>query len=225
MAKVDTSHADLGGAPGYGPVPYVADEPVFKEPWEGRAFALTLLSINRLSGQNLDAMRHALERVPPPEYTNDGYYGRWLKCAEIMLADSGVVAAGAAEARARRKLGEDVEEPPTPELHKPDYTPAGPGSLRQVEGAPKFAVGQRVRSKNLDPPGHTRLPRYARGKVGVIERIQPSALLPDTNAHFLGENAQHVYGVAIDSHELFGPGAEAFKLRIDMFEDYLEAEA
>ena len=220
---VDTSHADLGGVDGYGTVPHTESEPVFKEPWEAKAFALTLLSINRLSGANLDAMRHALERVPEPEYFNDGYYGRWLKCAEILLTDSGVIAPGAVEARARRKRGEDVEEPPEPTLNKPDYTPSGPGSLRQVDVPAKFSVGQKVRAKDMKPTGHTRLPRYTRGKAGVVERIQPAALLPDTNAHFLGENAQHTYGVAFDSTELFGPDAEPFTLRIDMFEDYLEA--
>ena len=216
--------ADLGGTQGWGSVTtYVPpDDPPFAEPWEGRAFALTLLSINRLSGQNLDAMRHALERLHPIDYLVDGYYGRWLNCAEIMLTDSGVIAPGAIDARARKLRGEDVEEPPEPELRKPDYTPAGPGSLRQIEDEPRFKVGQTVRAKDIHPVGHTRLPRYVRGRTGVIEQLQPPALLPDTNAHFEGENAQHVYGVAFESTELWGSEAEPFTLRIDMFETYLE---
>lgn len=220
------SIADMGGMQGFGPVHYVPpDDPPFHEPWEGRAFALTLLSINRLSGRNLDAMRHALERVPPAEYLHeeDGYYGRWLKCAEIMLTDSGIIAPGAVEARARRTRGEDVPDPPEPTPSKPDYTPAGPGSLRQVDDPPAFKVGQGVRARDVHPGGHTRLPRYVRGRRGVVEQIQPAALLPDTNAHFLGENAQHCYGVAFDSAELWGSEAEPFTLHIDLFESYLEA--
>lgn len=220
------SIADMGGMQGFGPVRSAPPgDPPFHEPWEGRAFALTLLSINRLSGRNLDAMRHALERIPPAEYLNeeDGYYGRWLKCAEIMLTDSGIIAPDAVEARARRLRGEDIPEPPEPAPNKPDYTPAGPGSLRQIGDPPAFKVGQTVRAKDIHPRGHTRLPRYVRGRRGAIERIQPAALLPDTNAHFEGENAQNCYGVAFDSAELWGPEAEPFTLRIDLFESYLEA--
>jgi nitrile hydratase beta subunit len=214
--------ADMGGMQGFGSVTYNADDPPFHEKWEGRAFALTLLSINRLSGQNLDAMRHALERLHPVDYLADGYYGRWLNCAELMLTDSGVIAPGAIDARARRLRGEDVSEPPEPDLNKPEYTPTGPGSLRQIDDQPRFKVGQTVRAKDIHPRGHTRLPRYVRGRTGVVERIQPAALLPDTNAHFLGENPQHVYGVGFDSTELWGDEGERFTLHIDLFETYLE---
>jgi nitrile hydratase subunit beta len=220
------SIADMGGMQGLGSVHYdpgeAASEPPFQEPWEGRAFALTLLAINRISGQNLDAMRHALDRLHPIDYLVDGYYGRWLNCSEVMLIDSGIIAPGAIDARARRLRGEDVEEPPTPEPNKPDYSAAGPGSLRQIDEEPRFKVGQTVRAKDIRPTGHTRLPRYIRGRTGVVERLEPPALLPDTHAHFLGENPQHVYNVAFDSRELWGPDAEPFTLNIDCYESYLE---
>jgi nitrile hydratase subunit beta len=178
--------------------------------------------MNRLTGQNLDAMRHALERLHPLEYLRNGYYGRWLLLSETLLTDSGVIAEGAVDARARKLRGDDVTEPADPVLGKPDYTPTGPGSLRQVDDPPRFKVGQQVRAKDIHPAGHTRLPRYVRGRVGTVERIQPSALLPDTNAHFLGENPQHCYQVAFDSNTLWGEGAEPFVLHIDLFDDYLE---
>jgi nitrile hydratase len=213
----------MGGMQGWGRVPFDPAEPAFKAGWEGRAFAISLLSMNRLTGQNLDAMRHALERLHPLEYLRNGYYGRWLLMAETLLTDSGVIAGGAVDARARRLRGDDVTEPPAPDLNKPDYTATGPGSLRPVDDPPRFKVGEQVRAKDMHPAGHTRLPRYVRGRVGTVERIQPSALLPDTNAHFLGENPQHCYGVAFDSTELWGIGAEAFVLHIDLFDSYLEA--
>ncbi|MGI8329851.1 nitrile hydratase subunit beta [Actinomadura scrupuli] len=217
--------ADMGGTQGWGPAhPPRDDEPVFEEPWQGRAFALTLLSI-WVSGRNVDAFRHAQERLDRAAYLDEGYNGRWLNAAELMLTDSAILAPGAVDARARNLRGEHVGEPPIPEPAKPDYAPAGPGSLRTVDAAPAFTTGERVRAKDMSPAGHTRLPGYIRGHTGVIEIIQPAAVLPDTNAHFLGENPQHVYSVRFDSRELWGAGAEPFALTVEMYESYLEKTA
>jgi nitrile hydratase len=212
---------DMGGMQGWGGVVIDPDEPVFHEPWEAKAFAFGALSA-RLSGTNLDAMRHAIDRQHPVDYLVDGYYGRWLGCVETLLVDSGVLAPGAVEARARTLRGEDVVEPPTPAEHKPDYAPTGPGSLRQIDVAPRFTVGQRVRAKTTANSGHTRLPRYVRGKTGTVVAIQPAQVLPDTHAHFIAENAQHVFEVRFDSTELWGEQAEPFSLSIDLYDDYLE---
>lgn len=218
------SIADLGGAPGWGAVQAPdRDEKVFAEPWEGRAFALTLLTMGRISGQNLDAFRRALGALDRTAYLDDGYYGRWLNAAELMLTESAILAPGAVDARARKLRGEDVEDVPAPaEPDKPDYAPTTAGSLREVDVPATFAVGDAVRAKDVEPTGHTRLPRYIRGHRGVIEAVQPAHLLPDTHAHFQGENAQHVYSVRFDSHELFGDDAETFALSIELYESYLE---
>ena len=212
---------DMGGMQGWGTVVIDPDEPVFAEPWEARAFALGVMSMG-VSGTNLDAFRHSLERLHPLDYLGDGYYGRWLNCAEQLCVDSGVLAPGAVEARARRLRGETVEEPADVELCKPEYERGGAGSLRTIEAAPAFAVGQRVRAKTFRKPGHTRLPAYVRGRAGVISAIRPAAVLPDSTAHFVGEDAQHVYTVEFTSSELWGDGAEASTLFIDLFESYLE---
>jgi nitrile hydratase len=218
--------ADLGGTDGWGPArPPSPDEPVFGQPWEGRAFAMTLLAMGRISGRNLDAFRHALERLNPGEYFEDGYYGRWLHAAELMLVESAILAPDAVDARMRNLSGEHVEEPAAPEPNKPDYAPTAAGSLRTVEEAPTFTVGESVRAKDMSPAGHTRLPGYVRGHSGRIESIQPAHLLPDTHAHFEGENPQHVYTVSFDSQELWGTDAEPFRLTIEMFETYLEKAA
>jgi nitrile hydratase subunit beta len=214
--------ADMGGTPGWGHLhPPRGDEPVFAEPWQGRAFAMFLLSV-RVSGQNIDASRHAQERLDRAAYLDDGYYGRWLNTAELMLTESGIVAPDAITARARNLSGGDVEEPPVPEPARPDYASTGPGSLRTVTTAPAFAVGERVRAKDVSPPGHTRLPGYLRGHTGVVDLIQPAAVLPDTNAHFQGENPQYVYSVRLGSRELWGADAEPFAVTAELFESYLE---
>jgi nitrile hydratase subunit beta len=214
--------ADMGGTQGWGHAhPPRGDEPVFAEPWQGRAFALALLSV-RVSGQNIDAFRHALERLDRAAYLDDGYFGRWLNAGELLLTDSAVVAPGAINARARNVSGEDVEEPPVPVPARPDYAPTAPGSLRTVDAAPAFAVGERVRARNISPAGHTRLPAYLRGHNGVVELIQPAAVLPDTNADFQGENPQYVYSVRFGSRELWGADAEPFAVTAELYESYLE---
>lgn len=213
---------DMGGMQGFGSVAIDPDEPVFREQWHSRAFAMGVMSMG-VSGTNLDAFRHALERLHPYDYLADGYYGRWLACAELLLTDSGVLARGAVEARARKLMGEQADEPNDPEPDKPVFERGGPGSLREIDDPPAFSSGDRVRARDLRTGGHTRLPGYVRGRAGVVTALRPSALLPDTNAHFEGENPQHVYTVEFDSTELWGDGAEPAALRIDLFESYLEA--
>lgn len=216
------SIADMGGTQGWGPAhPPRRDEPVFSEPWHRRAFALALLSIP-VAGQNLDAFRHALERLDRAAYLDDGYFGRWLNGSERMLTDSAILAPGAIEARARNLRGDNVAEPPVPEPARPDYAPTAKGSLRTIDTVPAFAVGDRVRAKNMSPPGHTRLPGYVRGHAGVVELIQPAAVLPDTNAHFQAENPQYVYSVRFSSRELWGADAEPFAVTAELYESYLE---
>jgi nitrile hydratase subunit beta len=217
--------ADMGGTEGWGPTyPPRVDEPVFPEPWQGHAFALALLC-TRLAGRTVDAFRHALERLDRSAYLADGYFGRWLNATELMLIESGLLAPSAIQTRAHNLRGEQVQEPAASEPAKPDYAPTAEGSLRTVDAAPAFAVGERVRAKNISPAGHTRLLRYVRGHTGIVALIQPASVLPDTNAHFRGENPQYVYTVRFDSHELWGADVEPFALTIEMFESYLDRVA
>jgi nitrile hydratase len=213
---------DMGGRTSrFGPLPSIdPDEPAFHEAWEARTFALALLA-NRVAGANLHAFRHAIERVPEEEYLS-GYYQRWLASAELLLLDSGILAPGAVEARARRLQGEDVEEPPAPEPRKPTMAAGGPGNLRTVETPPALAVGDEVVASTEEPAPHTRLPSYVRGKRGTVTAVLPAQVFPDTACRFTGENPQHVYEVRFDSRELWGPNAEPASLSVDLFETYLE---
>jgi nitrile hydratase subunit beta len=216
---VDGIH-DMGGMQGFGrTVPPGADPP-FEEPWEGQAFALGLLAI-RVSGTNLHAFRHAMNRLPPAEYLS-GYYSRWLMGAQNLLTDSGIVSDEQVAARAARLAGRDADEPPPPEPHKPEMASGGAGNLRSLDAPPAFAVGDRVRTRDLAPDGHTRLPRYVRRRAGTVTAVQPAQVFPDSAAHFRGEDPQHVYSVEFGSAELWGADAEPFSLTIDLYEPYLE---
>ena len=211
---------DLGGMQGFGNVQELTDAPPFGDPWEGKAFALGVLAI-RIAGANLHAFRHAIERVPPPEYLR-GYWNRWTMGTQLMLEDSGILTDEQVRGRAARLSGQDITEPPAPEPHKPQMASGGAGNLRPVDKAPAFKVGDRVRVADLHPEGHTRLPRYVRRRTGTVTALQPAAVFPDSAAHFLGEDPQHCYAVEFDSRELWGPGTEPFRLSIDLFEPYLE---
>ena len=188
---------DLGGMDGFGSVVVERDEPVFHAAWEGRVFALGSLAI--AGGlANPDAFRHAIERLPPVEYLTAGYYGRWLAALERLVAERGAQPRPARTATARR----------------------------DAPRAARFAVGDAVVARNLHPAGHTRLPRYVRGRRGVVAHVHPAWVFPDTNAHGRGEHPQHVYAVRFAATELWGDGADpAAFLHVDLFESYLEATA
>ena len=182
---------------------------MFHEPWEGRAFALTLLANRAATSSNLHAFRAALERVPEREYLAD-YYGRWLGAAEILLVDSGLLAPGAVEARTRRLRGEDVAEPADPEPHRPTMETAGGGNLRSVDAPRAYAVGDRVVASSTarredERQGHTRLTGYVRGRTGTVSALRPAQVLPDSAALFLGENpAARLHASTSPRDELWG---------------------
>ncbi len=210
----------MGGMHGFGHVPDLTSDPPFDQPWEGKAFVIGALAA-RIAGTNLHAFRHAIEQVPPDEYLR-GYWNRWTLGAQRMMEDSGIITDEQVRARAARMSGQDVTEPPPPEPHKPEMASGGAGNLREVDSPPAFKVGDRVRVAGVHPDGHTRMPRYVRRRTGTVAALRPSAVFPDTAAHFAGENPQHCYSVEFDSRELWGPDAEPFRLSIDLFEPYLE---
>jgi len=188
---------DLGGMHGFGRVPWSEAEPAFHAPWEGRVFALASLA---LAGgvANIDGFRHAIERLDPVTYLTSGYFGRWLAAAELLL---------------RETAGRNLERP------------ASPGTLRTVDRTPRFAAGDRVRTRQMHPAGHTRLPRYARGLRGAVALVHPPFVFPDTNAHGQGEEPQHVYAVRFAARELWGDDAEpGVHVHVDCFESYLEPD-
>ena len=212
---------DLGGAHGFGPVCAELGEPLFHAPWERRAFAL-VLAMGATGAWNLDMSRHARERTPPAEYLASSYYQIWLNGLERLLVERELVTS--AELRAGHAIGAPVKLPrkPTRESVPAALAKGGPAD-RAAAGPALFAAGDRVRAKNMNPAGHTRLPRYVRGRTGRIERVHGVHIFPDSNAHGLGENPCWLYSVAFDAAEVWGPqGRAGDEVLLDLGGPYLE---
>ncbi len=213
---------DLGGQHGYGSIEWEPDEPVFHERWEGREFGMSLATSSS-EGINLDATRHRAEQLDPVSYFQNGYYGRWLASLELKLEEEGLLAHGELDQRLagkREPVASETELPAPPEGNPL----RGLQVIREIDDAPAYAEGQAIRTRNHQPAGHTRLPAYARCRSGVIARVHPAMVFPDTNAHGNGENPQYVYTVEFAGEELWGDSAEpGTSVRLDLWESYLAA--
>ena len=212
---------DMGGMHGFGPVQPEENEPVFHSPIEGRIYALAR-ALGAWRRTNIDASRHWLELMHPAHYLQSSYYERWGERILDTAVKHGFVTS--------KELETKKAEPNAPKM-KPALTAdmttrfvnRGIASSQDTSAPPKFRVGQKVRARNFQPTGHTRLPRYARGKVGKIVRDHGVYIFPDTNAHGSGEKRQHVYLVQFTARELWGEGASPKdSVHLDMWDDYLE---
>jgi nitrile hydratase len=212
---------DLGGQMGFGPVAPEPNEPVFHAAWERRALGLTLCA-NYLGAWTGDEGRHAREQLHPATYYRSSYYEIWIRAIENVLQRHGFITA------ADLAAGKPVDPTATPRRTlAADFVPTllarGTPYNRPLDTAPAFAVGDRVRARNVHPQHHTRLPRYARGKLGNIESVHDGFVFPDTNAHAGGEQPQRLYTVVFTAPELWGPDADPTStVSIDAFESYLE---
>ena len=201
---------DMGGMHGLGPIAPDSDEPLFHAPWEARVLAMTI-AMGAWGRWNIDASRHARERIPGQDYLAMTYYEKWLAGLTTLIDERGLIP--------------DTNAPKASPPLTADRVPAalkfGGPTLRQTDAAARFRIGERVRARNLNPVGHTRLPRYARGHVGTIERDHGAHVLPDTNAHFRGECPERLYGVRFAAADLWGQDTPD-SVHIDLWESYLE---
>ena len=212
---------DMGGQHGMGPVQYEKDEPVFHATWESRVYALTR-PMRAWRKWNLDADRHGIEILPPADYLRMSYYERWLNRLESHVVQFGFVTQEELQS-GKAAAGSRTESPVFTLATSARWLSRGIPSSADPTVRPLFKVGQRVRARNMHPTGHTRLPRYARGKAGVVTRDHGVYVFPDTNAHFQGEKRQHVYSVRFTATELWGPQASPHdSVHLDMWDDYLE---
>jgi len=211
---------DLGGKHGFGMVQPEDEDIRFHADWEKRALGVTLASA-ALGYWNIDASRHARESLPPATYLSASYYEIWLRALINMLEAAGEISEAELEAGAMQSQGLRPERCLRAEA-VPGVLKAGGPSARPGP-APRFGVGDRVRTRNHQPAGHTRLPGYARGCSGVITALHGCHVYPDSNARFDGEAPCPLYTVAFDAIEVFGDGADpTLTVSIDAWEPYLD---
>jgi nitrile hydratase len=210
---------DMGGMHGLGEIGHSREDPAFHSAWEVRVHALATALAPYGKWR---ALRPEIEAIPAAEYLRMSYYERWLAALVEEIAKSGLatraeIERGAADPGFSRSV-------PAVTVDKARIAAlATPREELAIHVEPLFRVGQRVRGANLNPPTHTRMPRYTRGKVGVVERDRGVFALPDTDVYFRDPRPQHVYLVRFAARELWGNGSSARDaVFIDLWQDYLE---
>lgn len=219
---------DLGGMHGFGQVVREKNEPAFHAAWEAAVVAISR-TVREQGLVNIDEFRHAIERMDPARYLSVSYYEKWLDGMSRLLAEKGVISNEALDSRTEHFLSHPrqtakayiartkarvavVVVPP----------PSTTGVVRPELRPPRFSAGETVITRESRPAGHTRLPRYARGKRGTVSRYHGVHVFPDTNAHGLGEMPQALYSVRFDPQELWGDSAEDHHaVYLDLWESYL----
>ena len=213
---------DMGGMHGMGPIRHEENEPVFHERWEGRIFAITL-AIGAWKKWNIDAGRHTIEQISPADYLRMCYYEKWLARDIGLLVKHGLVTPEEIDT-GRPAPGSPKAIPPFTIANLAPTVAQRPSYARpEADAKARFKVGDRVRARKINPTGHTRLPRYARGREGIVDRHRGIFVFPDTNAHFQGEAPQHLYSVRFRAQELWGESASpGNSVYLDMWDSYLE---
>lgn len=206
------THADLGGRPNSEAVLPEPEGELFHANWEPRVLALTL-AMGATGSWNIDMSRAVRESLP--DYAHLSYYQIWFEALQRMLDARGLLRPDA---------------PALPRVLNAGAVPAvlakGAPTLREATTAPRFAIGQRVRTRAHRVPRHTRLPGYAMGRVGMIERLHGMHVFADAHAQGLGEQPQWLYAVAFDAAELWGDAAApGGSVSLDAWESYLETAA
>jgi nitrile hydratase beta subunit len=213
---------DMGGMQDMGPIQHEKNEPVFHAAWEGRVNSMER-AIRAWGKWSIDAARHGIEILPPLDYLRMSYYEKWLARTSELLVKRGLVTQGEMES-GKPAAGSQKATPRLTAAAVPGVaTDRGDFRRPAADAKARFTAGERVRARNINPVGHTRLPRYARGKAGTIVRNRGIFVFPDTNAHFLGEQPQHLYSVRFAARELWGDEASVRdSVYIDLWDSYLE---
>jgi nitrile hydratase subunit beta len=212
---------DLGGRMGFGPIVPEKDEPVFHEDWERRAMALTS-GMDSTGEWTLDMSRHANERIPPAQYLSMSYYEIWITGLVDLMTTTGLVtseelASGRMMAPAKKVAGKLMAAELASVLAKGDPV------TRPAAQPPHYRPGDKVRTRNMHPQGHTRLPLYLRGLVGQITRLHGTHIFPDSNAHGSGEDPRPLYTVTFSAGEVWGTARHPQDtISADLWEPYLE---
>jgi nitrile hydratase len=215
---------DLGGMHGFGGInaEAEADEPVFHADWEKRVFGLAR-AMGALGKWNSDRARFARERQHPVDYLRHSYYENWLAGLETLLVETGLVTAEElASGKATQRADEARSKPLLPAEEVAAALLRGSPATMPADAPPRFRPGDRVRARNRHPVGHTREPRYVRGRVGVIHEHHGAHVLPDLSAEGV-RVGRHLYSVRFEASELWGENANGNSaVYVDLWDDYLE---
>ena len=211
---------DMGGMDGFGKVEAENNEPPFHAPWEGRVLAMQR-AMGYAGAWHIDHSRFAQEKLPPLTYLGASYYQRWALAMESNVIERGYAGADELAAGHALRPGKTLPRKLTTDVVKAGMTR---GSFyRQQQGPARFKIGDRVRARNIHPRTHTRLPRYVRGHVGMVEMIHGCHMFPDSVATDQGDNPQWLYTVVFENRELWGADADpSIKVSVAAFEPYLE---
>ena len=217
---------DVGGVPGFGAIAIEQDEPVFHADWERRMFGITMCVIGKGLVGSVDEFRWGVEQLTPEQYFEQSYYERWFSPIERALFARGALGPGELAQRTAAMAGSGA----LPRHDEPEWSDGFVGFVRTAgsfgrppDATARFAPGDRIRVKDVEAPAHTRLPTYARGKVGMIERVHERNVVPDLRAVGLGEVWEHTYLVVFPAQEVFGDRSEpGQELTLDVWESYIE---
>jgi len=211
---------DMGGMDGFGKVAPEPDEPPFHAAWEGRVLAMQR-AMAYAGAWQIDVSRSAQERLPPQVYLTASYYQRWELAMERNVTERGFADADEIAAGHALRAGKPLQRKLTADLVQQGMTRGS--FFRQAQAPARFKPGDRVRTRKIHPPTHTRLPRYARGRLGIVERQHGCHAFPDAVATDKGDSPQWLYTVVFEGRELWGADADpTIKVSIDAFEPYLE---
>ena len=206
---------DMGGMQGLGEIGYRENEPGFHEPWEVRLFAL-------VRAVRTGSLRTGIERIPASDYLRMSYYERWYTAFIARIIERGFVTSDEVDSGRADPASSKATPALTPAIAS-EYISITPKEERDIELNAGFRVGESVRGRNMNPANHTRMPRYTRGKTGVVERDRGVFDLPDIEQESAEPKPQHVYLVRYTGQELWGEEAPPNdSVYIDMWEDYLE---
>ncbi len=215
---------DMGGMHGFGPIEREENEPVFHHVWEGRVYAMAMETPVQVPG----GFRYAIERLDPAHYLASSYYEKWLYIQTQGLIEAGVLTQAELDDRVAYFRNNPNAAPP--QRNDPGLVQRvladtyAPQSLRrEADRQPAFALGDAVRARNMHPVGHTRLPRYARGRRGVVAQFWGIQDIDDTLPPGIEAQPQPLYSVRFEARELWGASAEPnCAVYVDMWESYLE---
>jgi len=201
---------DLGGMQGLGPVAHSPAEPAFHDRWEAAARALMMVVAGAV-GATGGEFRHSIERMDPGHYLTSSYYEHWLTAAATLAVEHGLVTRSDLEARASGgfPLSGPVLAPPA-------------GDPGPDVAEPRFGVGDRVIVREWHPAGHTRCPRYVRGKAGTVVRLDGSYSVPDVEAHGAARRHEPTYSVRFAAADLWQDGQRDVSVHVDLWDSYLE---